>query len=108
MLSSGAQRLTESKAVVKNLNDVETLGSTSAINSDKTGTLTLNAMTATRMFTDGRWYRIEGGGYEKRGAILHAAGGKPADFADLGLGLCLCSDATVADDRASANDVQTP
>jgi Ca2+-transporting ATPase len=104
MLSSGAQRLAESKAVVKNLNDVETLGSTSAINSDKTGTLTLNAMTATRMFTDGRWYRIEGGGYEKTGAILHAAGGEQADFADLGLGLCLCSDATVADDGDVVGD----
>jgi len=104
MLSSGAQRLAESKAVVKNLNDVETLGSTSAINSDKTGTLTLNAMTATRMFADGQWYRIEGGGYEKQGAVLAAAGGRQVDFADLGLGLCLCSDATVSDDGDVVGD----
>ena len=48
MLSSGAQRLAESKAVVKTLTDVETLGGTTVINSDKTGTLTMNAMTATR------------------------------------------------------------
>ena len=40
MLSSGAQRLAQAKAVVKSLQDVETLGATSAINSDKTGTLT--------------------------------------------------------------------
>ena len=41
----GAQRLAEHKAVVKSLTDVETLGGTTAINSDKTGTLTLNALT---------------------------------------------------------------
>ncbi len=57
MLSSGAQRLAQAKAVVKSLNDVETLGSTSAINSDKTGTLTMNEMTAVSMFTGGRWYK---------------------------------------------------
>jgi Ca2+-transporting ATPase len=41
MLSSGAQRLAEAKAVVKSLTDVETLGGTTVINSDKTGTLTM-------------------------------------------------------------------
>ena len=85
MLSSGAQRLADAKAVVKNLTDVETLGSTSAINSDKTGTLTLNQMTATTMFTGGQWYTIEGNGYEKQGAILHAAGDESPDFTALGL-----------------------
>ena len=44
MLSRGAGLLAQNKAVVKNLHDVETLGATSAINSDKTGTLTLNQM----------------------------------------------------------------
>ena len=104
MLSSGAQRLAEAKAVVKNLNDVETLGSTSAINSDKTGTLTLNQMTATTMFTDGKWFKIEGGGYDKTGSILHAADTDEPDFGPLGLGLCLCSDATVADDGTVVGD----
>ncbi|TVR36839.1 MAG: metal-transporting ATPase, partial [Nitriliruptor sp.] len=42
MLARGAKQLADAKAVVKNLTDVETLGATSAINSDKTGTLTLN------------------------------------------------------------------
>ncbi len=70
MLSSGAQHLAESKAVVKALTDVETLGGTTVINSDKTGTLTMNAMTATAMLSDGQWFRIEGGGYTKSGAIL--------------------------------------
>ena len=62
MLSSGARRLAESKAVVKSLTDVETLGGTTVINSDKTGTLTMNAMTATTMLAGGDWFTIEGGG----------------------------------------------
>ncbi|MGB5565127.1 MAG: HAD-IC family P-type ATPase, partial [Acidimicrobiia bacterium] len=74
MLSSGAQRLAEHKAVVKSLTDVETLGGTTVINSDKTGTLTMNAMTATTMLTSGKWYTIEGSGYAKTGAILGPAG----------------------------------
>ena len=56
MLSSGARHLAESKAVVKSLTDVETLGGTTVINSDKTGTLTMNAMTATSMLADGQWF----------------------------------------------------
>ncbi len=74
MLSSGAQRLAAEKAVVKSLADVETLGGTTVINSDKTGTLTMNAMTVTSMFAGGRWYRVEGSGYSKTGSILGAAG----------------------------------
>ncbi|MGN6380128.1 MAG: cation-translocating P-type ATPase [Gaiellales bacterium] len=104
MLSSGAQRLAESKAVVKSLTDVETLGGTTAINSDKTGTLTLNAMTVTSMLADGRWFKIEGGGYSKTGAILGAAGADLPDFSRLALGLSLCSDATVGDDGSVIGD----
>ena len=104
MLSSGAQRLAESKAVVKSLTDVETLGGTTVINSDKTGTLTMNAMTATTMLAGGDWYKIEGGGYRTTGAVLGVAGGSPPDFTRLGLGLVLCSDATVAADESIIGD----
>ena len=104
MLSSGAQRLAEAKAVVKSLTDVETLGGTTVINSDKTGTLTMNAMTATTMLTGGDWYKIEGGGYKKSGAILGTAGVPTPDFTRLALGLVLCSDATVADDESIIGD----
>jgi magnesium-transporting ATPase (P-type) len=65
MLASGAERLAESKAVVKTLTDVETLGATTVINSDKTGTLTMNAMTAVTMLAGGDVYRIEEGGYHR-------------------------------------------
>ena len=104
MLSSGAQRLAEAKAVVKSLTDVETLGGTTVINSDKTGTLTMNAMTATTMLTGGEWYKIEGGGYEKSGAILSVAGAPDARLHPLALGLTLCSDATVGDDESVIGD----
>jgi Ca2+-transporting ATPase len=104
MLSSGAQRLAAAKAVVKSLNDVETLGGTTVINSDKTGTLTMNAMTATTMLTGGDWFTIEGGGYRKTGAILGAGGGPTPDFNRLAMGLCLCTDATVGDDESVIGD----
>ena len=54
VLSSGTQKLAAVGAIVKRLRSVETLGSTSAINSDKTGTLTLNQMTAVQMAVVGR------------------------------------------------------
>ncbi len=104
ILSSGARRLAEHKAVVKTLTDVETLGGTTVINSDKTGTLTMNAMTATSMFTGGEWFSIQGGGYAKTGAVLRVAGGARPDFDRLALGLTLCSDATVSDDGAVIGD----
>jgi Ca2+-transporting ATPase len=104
MLSSGARHLAEDKAVVKSLTDVETLGGTTVINSDKTGTLTMNAMTATTMLADGQWFGIQGGGYEKAGAILRVAGGTLPDFSRLALGLVLSCDATVGDDGSVIGD----
>jgi P-type Ca2+ transporter type 2C len=104
MLSSGARRLVEAKAVVKSLSDVETLGGTTVINSDKTGTLTMNAMTSTTMLAGGDWYKIEGPGYKKSGAILGVADGETPDFRRLAMGLCLCTDATVADDESVIGD----
>jgi Ca2+-transporting ATPase len=104
MLSSGAQRLAQAKAVVKSLADVETLGGTTVINSDKTGTLTLNAMTVTKMLAGGEWFEIQGGGYSKIGAILGVGGGEVPEFRNLALGLTLCSDATVDDEGSVIGD----
>jgi Ca2+-transporting ATPase len=104
MLSSGAQHLARAKAVVKSLSDVETLGGTTAINSDKTGTLTLNQMTATTMLAAGQWFEIEGGGYAKTGAIKGVAGAELPDFSRLALGLTLCTDATVSGDGSVVGD----
>src|SRR6478672_8455265 len=50
LLSMGSNQLAAAKAVVKNLTDVETLGATSAINTDKTGTLTMNQMMVSTLY----------------------------------------------------------
>ncbi|MBV6757810.1 cation-translocating P-type ATPase [Rhodococcus opacus] len=97
MLAFGARQLAEAKAVVKNLTDVETLGATSAINSDKTGTLTMNQMTVRSLYFHGRWYTVDGEGYSKTGRITQTAGEETPDFTLLAYGLCLDSDATVSD-----------
>ncbi len=104
MLSYGSKQLAEHKAVVKNLADVETLGATSAINSDKTGTLTMNEMTVQSLFYRGEWFTVGGSGYEKTGEVRGAAGAPTPDFTPLAYGLCLCSDATVSDTGTVVGD----
>ena len=97
LLSQGARKLAAAKAVVKNLSDVETLGATSAINTDKTGTLTMNQMMVSTIYANGNWFTVEGEGYRKSGAILSVAGVQVPDFTRLAYGLALDSDATVSD-----------
>jgi Ca2+-transporting ATPase len=104
MLASGAKQLAAAKAIVKNLTDVETLGATSAINTDKTGTLTLNEMMVSDIYGNGSWFTVDGEGYRKQGTIRAVAGSPVPDFTRLALGLCLCSDATVSNDGAVVGD----
>jgi Ca2+-transporting ATPase len=104
LLSLGAKELADSKAIVKNLTDVETLGATSAINTDKTGTLTMNEMMVSVVYADGAWFTVEGEGYRKTGAIRSVAGVPVPDFTNLALGMALDSDATVSDDGAVVGD----
>lgn len=104
MLSYGSKQLAEAKAVVKNLTDVETLGSTSAINTDKTGTLTMNEMMASLVYHDGSWFTIEGSGYSKSGEIRAVAGEPDHDFTRMAYALVLDSDAVVSDDGALIGD----
>ena len=89
---------------MKNLTDVETLGATSAINTDKTGTLTMNQMMVSTIYANGSWFTVEGAGYGKTGKILSVADTPVPDFGRLALGLVLDSDATVADDGAVVGD----
>jgi Ca2+-transporting ATPase len=78
ILSLGAGDLAQHGAIVKDLTSVETLGSTSAINSDKTGTLTLNQVTAVEVVTPGDRYTVSGEGYALDGQVHHAAGSSGA------------------------------
>jgi Ca2+-transporting ATPase len=74
VMSLGAADLARHGAVLKDLASVETLGSTSAINSDKTGTLTMNQMTAVEVLDPTDRFAISGSGYELEGSVQHAAG----------------------------------
>ena len=104
LLSMGAKQLAEAKAVVKNLADVETLGATSAINTDKTGTLTLNEMMVSTLYSGGSWFTVTGEGYATTGGITGVAGAPTPDFTRLGLGLALDTDAVVAADGSVTGD----
>ncbi len=68
-LSYGVQRMLDENALVRRLPSVETLGSTTVICTDKTGTLTHNEMTVTKLFVDDRVVDVTGRGYEPDGEV---------------------------------------
>ena len=98
VLSIGMNRMAERKAIVKNLLSVETLGSTTVICSDKTGTLTQNEMTITKVYTNGDEFEVEGSGYEPKGDIRDASGEVINDHDQIKLLMTiasLCNDANL-------------
>jgi len=97
LLSVGTQQLAQQGAIVKRLRSVETLGSTSAICSDKTGTLTLNQMTARELVVVGRRFGIDGEGYSTTGRILRVAGTGEGSLEPFMLPMALANDAVIRD-----------
>jgi Ca2+-transporting ATPase len=97
ILSYGSQQLAKANAIVKQLRSVETLGSTSAVNSDKTGTLTLNQMTAVELTIPGRKHTVSGTGYGFEGQITRTGGDDDVPLDAFLLPGLLASDAVVKD-----------
>ncbi|MFJ3839600.1 cation-translocating P-type ATPase [Streptomyces sp. NPDC054904] len=92
ILSVGSLNLAKRHAIVKELPSVETLAFTSAINSDKTGTLTMNQMTAVEVLSPTGRYTVSGTGYGLEGKVHHAAG-SAAGIEDAILPYVVASDA---------------
>ncbi|MBK9121348.1 MAG: HAD-IC family P-type ATPase [Phycisphaerales bacterium] len=99
-LAIGVHRMSRRRAIVRLLPAVETLGSTTVICSDKTGTLTRNEMTVRSVWTsDGAAFDVEGVGYEPQGAFVRngePVAAPPPDVAHLLRAAALCSDASLA------------
>jgi Ca2+-transporting ATPase len=98
-LALGVSAIARQKAIVRKLASVETLGSTTVICSDKTGTITKNEMTVTRLGLTGRSIDISGAGYEPKGEFTE--GGEkitPGEDGDIALALkigLMCNSATL-------------
>ena len=98
ILSTGSTKLAKHGAVVKSLDSVETLGSTSAINSDKTGTLTMNQVTVVEVIDPTDRYAVTGMGYGLDGGIEHTVGNTKTIEAAI-LPFLMCNDAKLVDGK---------
>lgn len=105
-LAMGSQRMARRNALIKKLSAVETLGCTTVICTDKTGTLTQNEMTVREIWLGGRRLKVSGAGYEPKGEILmQTEGGNPGgealsavrdgDLRQVLLGAGLCNNARI-------------
>jgi Ca2+-transporting ATPase len=94
-LGIGMHRMAQSRAIARKLAAVETLGCATVICSDKTGTLTLNRMTARRVYTQGRQFDVSGEGYGAEGELKARDGGALPDLEALARAAALANESRI-------------
>ena len=97
ILAVGSVAMAQKHAIMKTLPSVETLGSTSSINSDKTGTLTMNQMTVREITTAAHHYTVSGQGYGFEGQVQRTAGDAEANLDYVMFPCALCNDSDIQD-----------
>jgi P-type Ca2+ transporter type 2C len=106
-LALGMHRMARQRAIVKRLASVETLGCTTVICSDKTGTLTLNQMTVRAFFYQGERFEVSGEGYRPHGSIRAVRDGSPLpDLTLLLIPLVACNDSCVDEGRVIGDPME--
>ncbi|MBW3001114.1 calcium-translocating P-type ATPase, SERCA-type [Candidatus Woesearchaeota archaeon] len=101
-LALGVQRMAKRKAIMRKLSSVETLGSTTVICTDKTGTLTKNEMTVRKIWVNNKTIDVQGEGYDPKGSFLYS--NKPYSETTLTKLLrtgLLCNNAVLQKDEAN-------